>query len=59
MNSEMALFCYFEKKPKVDKLPNPGGPLSLSIPSSSISAANSKVGPLVDQPETAVGVTKK
>ena len=59
MNSEMALFRYFEKKPKVDKLPNPSGSLSFFMPSSSISTANSKVGPLLDEPGTATGVTKK
>ena len=55
----MALFRYFEKKSKY-KLPNPSGPLSLSVPSS-ISAANSKVGPLLDEPATASGIvqTKK
>ena len=42
----MALFRYFEKTPK--KLPDPDGPLSTSIPSSSISAANSKVQPLLE-----------
>jgi hypothetical protein len=48
----MALFRYFEKKCN-DKLPDPNGPPSLSVPSSSISAANSKVGPLLDEPATA------
>ena len=42
---KMALFKYFAIK---DKLLNPNGPLSGSIPSSSIAAANAQVRKIVD-----------
>ena len=51
----MALLRYLEKKSK-DKLPNPSGPLSLSVPSSISAAANSKVGPLLEEYGTASSV---
>ena len=39
----MALFCYFKKKGKSEKLPDPHGPLAQSVPSTAIAAANSEV----------------
>ena len=41
----MTLYKYFAIK---DKLPSPNGPLSLSVPSSSIAAANAEVRKIVD-----------
>ena len=50
--------CSLERKtPK--KLPDPDGPLSTSIPSSSISAANSKVQPLLETATATVNDTIK
>ena len=41
----MTLYKYFAIK---DKLPSPNGPLSVSVPSSSIAAANAEVRKIVD-----------
>ena len=45
---KMALLKYFKKN---SVLPDPNGPLSRSLPSSSISAANKAVKPLLDAAE--------
>ena len=39
----MSLYRYFSAVDKTSKLPDPSGPLSKVVPSSSIEAANSKV----------------
>ena len=39
----MALFRYFKKKRKSEKLPDPHGPLAQSVPSTAIAAVNSDV----------------
>ena len=39
----MSLYCYFSAVDKTSELPDPSGPLSKVVPSSSIKAANSKV----------------
>ena len=52
----MALYKYFKKQE--GPLPNPEGPLSSKIPSSSIRAANQEVKPLL-VPDQAVGKTQK
>ena len=49
-----SLYSYFRKEAP---LPNPNGPLSLSIPSSSINSANKLVSALLDQ--SASGKTRK
>ena len=54
----MTLFRYFEKESK-DKLPDPSRPLSSSVPSLSISVANSKLGLLLNEPGTASGIQNK
>ena len=43
----MALLKYFQRVS--DTLPSPDGPLSVSVPSSSISAANKKVKRVIEQ----------
>ena len=39
----MALFCYFSKASKVEKVPDPHGALAKDIPSSAISSAKTEV----------------
>ena len=41
----MTLYKYFAIK---DKLPSPNGPLSVSVPSSSVAAANAEVRKIID-----------
>ena len=52
MPREMALLKYFKRDDSKAVLPNPEGPLSSSMPSSRIKAANAQVEPLVTRQDS-------
>ena len=56
----MALFHYFNKAEKEkDNLPDPDGPLSKTVPRSSIAAANSKVRVVLQSSQSTAGSKKR
>ena len=48
----MSLLCYFKASSDTTKLPDPHGPLSTTVPSSSIESANAEVKRVIETEET-------